>query len=650
MQVINEIIPPLSSLIKKGVSDKELDAILNLFPAALLLLDSKQNVIVSSNLETIELTGFTKEKIRSTPFFALFPLLPPQINLSTITDLKTKLKKKNSLQEVSLKFHQISKTRPLVLVIMETAEELHQKEVENSLVNQRWEALFSLSMVSQQENLSSAIKQALQAGQILTGTSFLALYLPTPGDNHLKIEHKRGNIDFLPETIKQSEISHLRIPYIWQIGTRSTSILHQKALTENLTYLATCPLNHNAPTDGTLVVGDQIGQPPEDLTNLLQVITGTLLSCISHYQQLDSVHSKEIGISNLLNITDIIKNVIADGLILTDEEHNIIDVNNPAAITVGYTQEELIGKSIDQILVCNINIKDILSSISREEATANEIGEVTINRRDGQQMLTDIRVVPLPENFRSASSAIILSDLSIREQYRTRAKQLESQAVLGEMMAIFAHEVRNPLNNIGMGLEVLSTKFSEKDNIQEEISRLRGDIDKLEDLMKSVLSVSRREYKMGPVNVKAIVENLIYRWKARMSRYNITATINAPDSPPAIRGDHRALDQVFTNIIQNAMNAMKSSGGTLTARIGTDKATTPKFVHIDIIDSGPGIPTEVLERIFDPFFTTNKDGNGLGLAITKQIVNAHNGQITVNSVPGGTVFRISLPIIQDIIE
>jgi len=648
--VINEIIPPLSSLIKKGVSDKELDAILNLFPAALLLLDSKQNVIVSSNLETIELTGFTKEKIRSTPFFALFPLLPPQINLSTITDLKTKLKKKNSLQEVSLKFHQISKTRPLVLVIMETAEELHQKEVENSLVTQRWEALFSLSMVSQQENLSSAIKQALQAGQILTGTSFLALYLPTPGDNHLKIEHKRGNIDFLPETIKQSEISHLRIPYIWQIGTRSTSILHQKALTENLTYLATCPLNHNAPTDGTLVVGDQIGQPPEDLTNLLQVITGTLLSCISHYQQLDSVHSKEIGISNLLNITDIIKNVIADGLILTDEEHNIIDVNNPAAITVGYTQEELIGKSIDQILVSNINIKDILSSISREEATANEIGEVTINRRDGQQMLTDIRVVPLPENFRSASSAIILSDLSIREQYRTRAKQLESQAVLGEMMAIFAHEVRNPLNNIGMGLEVLSTKFSEKDNIQEEISRLRGDIDKLEDLMKSVLSVSRREYKMGPVNVKAIVENLIYRWKARMSRYNITATINAPDSPPAIRGDHRALDQVFTNIIQNAMNAMKSSGGNLTARIGTDKATTPKFVHIDIIDSGPGIPTEVLERIFDPFFTTNKDGNGLGLAITKQIVNAHNGQITVNSVPGGTVFRISLPIIQDIIE
>ena len=648
--MINEIIPPLSSLIKKGVSDKELDAILNLFPAALLLLDSKQNVIVSSNLETIELTGFTKEKIRSTPFFALFPLLPPQINLSTITDLKTKLKKKNSLQEVSLKFHQISKTRPLVLVIMETAEELHQKEVENSLVTQRWEALFSLSMVSQQENLSSAIKQALQAGQILTGTSFLALYLPTPGDNHLKIEHKRGNIDFLPETIKQSEISHLRIPYIWQIGTRSTSILHQKALTENLTYLATCPLNHNAPTDGTLVVGDQIGQPPEDLTNLLQVITGTLLSCISHYQQLDSVHSKEIGISNLLNITDIIKNVIADGLILTDEEHNIIDVNNPAAITVGYTQEELIGKSIDQILVSNINIKDILSSISREEATANEIGEVTINRRDGQQMLTDIRVVPLPENFRSASSAIILSDLSIREQYRTRAKQLESQAVLGEMMAIFAHEVRNPLNNIGMGLEVLSTKFSEKDNIQEEISRLRGDIDKLEDLMKSVLSVSRREYKMGPVNVKAIVENLIYRWKARMSRYNITATINAPDSPPAIRGDHRALDQVFTNIIQNAMNAMKSSGGNLTARIGTDKATTPKFVHIDIIDSGPGIPTEVLERIFDPFFTTNKDGNGLGLAITKQIVNAHNGQITVNSVPGGTVFRISLPIIQDIIE
>ena len=190
-----------------------------------------------------------------------------------------------------------------------------------------------------------------------------------------------------------------------------------------------------------------------------------------------------------------------------------------------------------------------------------KFGEVIINRRDGRQMLTDLRIVPLPKSYGNLSSAIILSDLSVREQYKTRAKQLESQAVLGEMMAIFAHEVRNPINNIGMGLEVLSTKFSEKDKIQDEISRLRGDIDKLEDLMKSILSVSKREYKMSQVNPKAIVENLIYRWKTRMGKYNISAKIIAPDELPLIRGDQRALDQVFTNVIQNAINAMRTSGG-----------------------------------------------------------------------------------------
>ena len=86
---------------------------------------------------------------------------------------------------------------------------------------------------------------------------------------------------------------------------------------------------------------------------------------------------------------------------------------------------------------------------------------------------------------------------------------------------------------------------------------------------------------------------------------------------------------------------MKTSGGKLSIRIGSHPKSGA--VSIDISDEGPGIPAEILDKIFEPFFSTNQDGTGLGLAITKQIVNVHNGQINVNSVPGGTVFRITLP-------
>lgn len=126
-----------------------------------------------------------------------------------------------------------------------------------------------------------------------------------------------------------------------------------------------------------------------------------------------------------------------------------------------------------------------------------------------------------------------------------------------------------------------------------------------------------------------------------MTRYNVVPDIKTTNSNLMIKGDKRSLEQVFTNIIQNGINAMKSKGGTLSIRIASQpKART---ISVDISDTGPGIPAEIIDHIFEPFFSTNQDGTGLGLAITKQIVNVHNGQITVNSVPGGTVFRVTLP-------
>jgi len=642
--VANNFIPPIASMIRRGISEKELDSILNHLPNAALILDYRNDLIYSCNLNAVEMTGLTKEQIRNTSFFTLFPRLPKNIDLSINTKFNTLLQKQNELCEVNLEFHNISSNKPILLVTVETEEDIHHKELQKTLKSQRTEALLALSLAPLNDSLENSIRQMLQSSQILTGSSFLAVYLPDE-KQLLNLEHSRGKVDFLPKSIKQSQISHLRIPYIWQPGTRATSVLHQQALAAKLTYLATCPIDQSLPLNGILVIGDQISQPPEDLVSLLQISTGTLLSCITHYQQLDQMKNQGHTMSSQLNIMEVIKDSIADGLIFTNDKHIIVEVNSQVAAEFGYTQRELVGKPISQILISDFDIIEALNSISRDQTIPHEVGEVKVNRRNGRAMLTHMRIVPFPKSNQPISTAIILSDLSAREEYRVRAKQLESQAILGEVMAIFAHEVRNPINNISMGLEVLASNFSEKDVIQDEIGRLRSDIDRLEDLMKSVLSVSRtREYKMERVNVLALIENLIYRWKPRMTRYNVKQKIFAVEEIPIVRGDQRALEQVFTNIIQNAINAMKGTGGILTIRIAPEKSDTPKKLNIDIADSGPGIPKEIVERIFDPFFSTNKDGNGLGLAITQQIINAHNGQIKVNSVPGGTVFRISLPI------
>jgi signal transduction histidine kinase len=129
-----------------------------------------------------------------------------------------------------------------------------------------------------------------------------------------------------------------------------------------------------------------------------------------------------------------------------------------------------------------------------------------------------------------------------------------------------------------------------------------------------------------------------------MGRYKIENKIICPDEIPQVKGDQRALEQVFTNLIQNAINSMKDSGGTLSVRLTPPEGDN--HLTIDVIDTGLGIPPEIKDHIFEPFFTTSAEGTGLGLAITKRIIVAHNGQIAVvDSFPGGTVFRIQLPVV-----
>jgi signal transduction histidine kinase len=172
------------------------------------------------------------------------------------------------------------------------------------------------------------------------------------------------------------------------------------------------------------------------------------------------------------------------------------------------------------------------------------------------------------------------------------------------------------------------------------------DCRRLDHQMKSVLEFSRNtEYKLVPVNLHSMVQRLFERWRPHMARENVQPLLQIEPEIPAVLGDQRALEQVFTNLISNAVEAMSDTGGTLAIKATIhEKARERPQLHISVSDTGPGIPKENLDKIFRPFYTTNPEGTGLGLAITKRILVAHQGTIYVDSFPGGTVFYIQLPI------
>ena len=124
---------------------------------------------------------------------------------------------------------------------------------------------------------------------------------------------------------------------------------------------------------------------------------------------------------------------------------------------------------------------------------------------------------------------------------------------------------------------------------------------------------------------------------------NITPYYRSEIKNPIIQGDLRAIEQVFTNIISNAVNAMSEKGGSLGIKISEAKRTEDHgFYQITVTDSGHGIPDEIKDHMFKPFVTGTEHGTGLGLAITQRIINAHKGKIEVDSFTGGTIIKIFL--------
>jgi len=244
----------------------------------------------------------------------------------------------------------------------------------------------------------------------------------------------------------------------------------------------------------------------------------------------------------------------------------------------------------------------------------------------------------------------LISDLSDQEQIQEQAQQLEHQAFLGEVSALFAHEVRNPINNISTGLELMALNTPDDDYESKElISRLQSDCDRLESLMKSVLTYSKpNEYTMVKIDIKLLLTRLLNQFKPNFDRYNITSQLQIDQDLPPIIGNYRALEQVLTNIVENAIQAMKTTGGQLAVKLQCSiERSGRKIIQISIADTGPGIPEEEVEHIFEPFFTTKRSGTGLGLAIVKELVERHNGSVCLaDDTKKGATFRISIAKLQ----
>jgi signal transduction histidine kinase len=240
------------------------------------------------------------------------------------------------------------------------------------------------------------------------------------------------------------------------------------------------------------------------------------------------------------------------------------------------------------------------------------------------------------------------AELAKTRELEAQLQQAEKSAVVGRLGSAIAHEIRNPLNYINLTLDHLRSKFSPDDPEKREqfrklTSQLKAEVARINQQISDFLNYSRpAKANLQPTDIRKVIDDSLRIVEAQAAENHIKISVVEHENVPQIMGDPEFLRSVFNNLFINALQAMGSTGGSLSVKITPDELGG--YVKSEITDTGVGISRSNLEKIFEPYFSTKETGTGLGLAIVSKIVDIHHGIVNVDSEEGkGTKFTVRLP-------
>ncbi|HEX8846073.1 MAG TPA: ATP-binding protein [Pyrinomonadaceae bacterium] len=393
--------------------------------------------------------------------------------------------------------------------------------------------------------------------------------------------------------------------------------------------------------DGSLLSSEDV--------EILRTVSGYVAVAIENSLLYQEQQERAAELELLKEFNESIVESINVGLLAADLEGRVTRCNSALEQMLGVRRDEVIGRRVEDLFAEDFGetLDQVLGANEWNLTELRHIYKLHTATRGGRSLVVNIALAPLQADSQGRTGVlVVLEDVTTRMRLEEQLQQREKLSSIGLLAAGVAHEVNTPLTGVSSYTQMLMGMLPETDPKHALLQKVRRQADRASDIVNNLLNFSRTggATEFTELSVNQVLDDTLQLLEPQLRRSQIEIVRDYDADLPKTFANAVKLQQVFTNLILNARDAIPEGGRITLSTSATDDDT----LQIEVSDTGIGIAPENVAKIYDPFYTTKGvgRGTGLGLAVSYGIVQEHSGHIAVESTPGkGTTFRITLPTV-----
>lgn len=327
-----------------------------------------------------------------------------------------------------------------------------------------------------------------------------------------------------------------------------------------------------------------------------------------------------------------------DGLILWNDQLQIVDINYSAERIFGLSKDRLLGQSLlDLFNTLEEKKQEIMNHIKQVTNIGNHCSSMVIKMIDGKVRHFDYST---KRGIIDGLNLTVIIDVTEKAEMQEQLRKSDRLNLIGELAAGIAHEIRNPMTALKGFIQLLEPSIKAQHSLYYDV--ITSELARMDSIINEFLILAKpQETKFQEKNICQIMREVVDLLSPQAVLYNVQFHTHYEDQLPYVFCEPNQLKKVFINLIKNAIEVMPN-GGEIIISINS---INDQYILISIRDKGTGIPKDRIKKLGEPFYTTKEKGTGLGLMVSYRIIEEHNGRIEVESEEGkGTLFKIRIPI------